>query len=55
MKQDTTRRRNVKLLEKLGIEQRQLHHFLQLVDVALQATNLTEVDSQVDTEWVCVS
>ncbi|KAI6772005.1 hypothetical protein HG530_002963 [Fusarium avenaceum] len=52
MEQNTTWRGDMESSEEFGVEQRQLNHLLQLVNVALQTTNLAEVYVQVNTKRV---
>ena len=47
MEEDTSGRRDVEPGEQLGVEQRQLHHLLKLLNVPLQTTDLVEIDGHI--------
>jgi hypothetical protein len=52
MKENAARWRDVELGKELGIQKRKLNHLLELVDVTLETSDLTEVDIQVNTKRV---
>ena len=52
MEQNTTRWCDVELQEKLRVQEWHLNHFLELVDVSFQSTNLAEIYILVDTQRV---
>jgi hypothetical protein len=54
VEENTARRDDAKLLEQLGVQERQRNHFLELIDVVVEATDSVERDVDVDAQGINV-